>query len=126
MTIMSKDNLPAARLPGRVIYKAVGKDGESKSTNMSVGFGHYSAESGMMEPHRHAEESVFIIASQKGIVRYGGDKDSLLHSLLLAPGMLLHIPEMEWHVFEYEEGGFVDILFIYGQVTDIRPEGWSS
>ena len=93
MTIISKDNLPAVRLPGRVIYKAVGKDGESKSTNMSVGFGHYSAESGIMEPHRHAEESVFIVASQKGIVRYGGEKDSLLHSQPLEPGMLLHIPE---------------------------------
>ena len=26
----------------------------------------------------------------------------------------LHIPEGEWHVFEYEEGGSLEILFIYG------------
>jgi len=26
--------------------------------------------------------------------------------------MTLHIPEKEWHVFEYEEGGSLEILFI--------------
>ncbi|WP_256364494.1 hypothetical protein [Paenibacillus sp. 32O-W] len=36
--------------------------------------------------------------------------------------MILHFPELEWYVFEYDEVGYVDIVFIYGQVTRIRPE----
>jgi len=31
----------------------------------------------------------------------------------LAAGMLLHVPPEEWHVFNYKEGGFVDIVFVY-------------
>lgn len=34
----------------------------------------------------------------------------------------MHFPELEWHVFGYDEGGFLDALCIYGQVTNIRPE----
>ena len=34
----------------------------------------------------------------------------------------LHFPELEWHVFEWDEGGYVDALFIYGQVDNIRPD----
>lgn len=37
-------------------------------------------------------------------------------------GDLMHFPELEWHVFGYDEGGFLDALCIYGQVTNIRPE----
>jgi hypothetical protein len=32
---------------------------------------------------------------------------------MLTRGMVLHIPEGEWHVFRYAEGGSVDILFVY-------------
>ena len=41
------------------------------------------------------------------------------HEVRLA---LMHFPELEWHVFGYEAGGFLDALCIYGQVTNIRPE----
>jgi hypothetical protein len=36
--------------------------------------------------------------------------------------MILHIPPLEWHVFEYDKGGYLDLVFIYGQVDQIRPE----
>jgi hypothetical protein len=36
--------------------------------------------------------------------------------------MILHNPPLEWHVFGYAEGGYADVLFVYGQVDDIRPE----
>ena len=40
----------------------------------------------------------------------------------LQKGDLLHFPPLEWHVFRCREGGYLDALCIYGQVTNIRPE----
>ena len=33
---------------------------------------------------------------------------------MLEKDMTLHFAPGEWHVFEYEEGGSLEILFIYG------------
>jgi mannose-6-phosphate isomerase-like protein (cupin superfamily) len=100
-------------LPGRVIQRAIGKDSFSISQNMTIGFARYYAEAGPMEPHRHAEESIYILDSQDGWVEFGPEKDKLRNKVMLTRGMVLHIPEGEWHVFRYAEGGSVDILFVY-------------
>jgi hypothetical protein len=117
-----RERLPEHHLPGRIIQKAVGKDAFSVSGAMTMGFARYSAESGPMEPHHHAEEVVYIIDAKDGWVRCGTAKDQLGQRIRLEAGMTLHFPELEWHVFEYDEGGHVDIIFIYGQVDNIRPE----
>lgn len=122
MKALARDELKKEHLPGRVIQKAVGKDGASVSKKLTTGFARYSAESGPMEPHHHAEEVVYIIDADRGSVSWGDNPDNLDKQLPLKAGMSLHFPELEWHVFEYEEGGFVDIMFIYGQVENIRPE----
>lgn len=75
-----------------------------------------------MEPHQHAEEVVYIVDAKDGWIRYGAEKDRLGDPVRLEAGMILHNPALEWHVFEYAEGGYVDIIFIYGQVDRIRPE----
>jgi len=33
--------------------------------------------------------------------------------------MTLHFPESEWHVFEFDEGGHVEIIFFYSQSEEI-------
>lgn len=75
-----------------------------------------------MEPHHHAEEIVYILSVVGGWVRYGDSKDELPEKLALESGMTLHISELMWHVFEFSEGGHIDIIFFYGQVDNIRPE----
>ena len=122
MKLLRREELAELPLPGRVIQKAVGKDGASASGKMTMGFARYSAASGPMEPHHHAEEIVFILDARSGWVRFGPARDRLGERLELEPGMTLHFPELEWHVFEYDEGGSVDIIFFYGQVDRIRPE----
>jgi hypothetical protein len=122
MTVNKRTEIKEEHLPGRVIQKAVGKDAAVDSTRMTVGFASYSAEAGVMEPHQHAEETVYILRSEGGRIRWGDDPKRLEESLILQSGMILHFPELEWHVFEYDEGGIVEILFIYGQVDKIRPE----
>ena len=75
-----------------------------------------------MEPHHHAEEVIYVLSSQNGYVRTGSHPDRLGEQVPLESGLTLHFPELEWHVFEFESGGHVDIIFIYGQVDNIRPE----
>jgi hypothetical protein len=122
MRLIVRDEAIEQRLPGRIIQSVVGKTGVQQSRKMTMGFGHYSAASGPMEPHHHAEEIVYIVNAERGYVRWGPAKDNLTQMAALEAGMTLHFPELEWHVFEYEEGGFVDIIFFYGQTDNIRPE----
>nr|WP_122012488.1 hypothetical protein [Maliibacterium massiliense] len=117
------NDLPRNVLPGRAIANAVGRDARVSSEKMTVGYARYSAEAGPMEPHNHAEETLYIIDAQDGYIDFGGTPEHLEHTMKLHAGMILHFPALEWHAFRYDEGGFVDALFIYGQVDNIRPEG---
>lgn len=122
MQIIRRGDIAKVVLPGRALQKVVGKDSASSSGRMTMGFASYSAEYGPMEPHNHAEEICYVISSKEGWLRKGPAKDRLGDKIPLEPGMTLHIPPLEWHVFEYAEGGHVDIIFFYGQVDHIRPE----
>jgi hypothetical protein len=59
---------------GRVLQKAVGGPGEGRatSTRMTVGFARYSAQSGPMEPHHHAEETIYVVDARDRL-RPSGD-----------------------------------------------------
>lgn len=122
MIIIDRDTMKTDLLPGRKLQRAVGKNSCSDSDAMTVGYASYSEESGVMEPHHHAEETVVIIDSKDGYVCWGPDQAHLPQRVKLCKGMILHIPENEWHVFTYDDGGFVDIIFIYGTSGNIRPE----
>lgn len=122
MKVLRRSDLQEERLPGRVLQKAIGRQSASASEKMTVCFARYAAESGPMEPHNHAEETVYIIDAKNGWVRTGPSKDDLPIKVDLFAGTSLHFDELEWHVFEFGEGGFIDALCIYGQVDNIRPE----
>ena len=109
-------------LPGRGVRKAIGKKGMSVSNKMTMGYVRYSEEYGIMEPHNHAEEALYILDVNKGWVRYGASKGKLGEKVYLEKGTILHVPELEWHVFGFDKGGFIEALFFYGQVDNIRPE----
>jgi hypothetical protein len=122
--VLKRPDLDRVRLSGRTLQKAVGGPGEGKvtSTRMTVGFARYSAESGPMEPHHHAEETIYVVDARDGYIRTGMAADRIGDRVQLEAGMILHFPELECHVFEWDEGGYVDALFIYGQVDNIRPD----
>jgi hypothetical protein len=126
MKLIERDDVPKKPLPGRVLQLLVGQEGAvSPSTVMTMGFARYSAESGPMAPHRHAEEIVYILGAQDGWTRYGGtgdEPDELGGPVPLEPGMTLHFPVNEWHVFEFDEGGHVEIIFFYSQ-SDVYSKG---
>ena len=114
MNVIRRGNIEKMQLPGRVIQQAVGKGkAVSPSTEMTMGFAHYSEASGPMEPHSHAEEIVYILGAQDGWILYGDHPDGLDHKIDLAEDVTLHIPAQEWHVFQFEAGGHVDIIFFY-------------
>ncbi len=116
MRCFSRDELGKDLLPGRSIQRAIGNNSFSSSQIMTVGFAHYSAEAGPMEPHQHAEEAIYVTDAKNGWVEYGPQRDRLETKVPLTQGMVLHVPEGEWHVFRYAEGGFVDIVFMYAQI----------
>ena len=122
MKIIEREDLQKKYLPGRMIQKAVGKDAYSQSGKMTMGFALYSEQSGPMDPHHHAEEIVHILNAKDGWVRFGEAPSKLNQTILLKPGMTLHFPALEWHAFEFKLGGHIDIIYIYGQTDNIRPE----
>jgi hypothetical protein len=119
MKLIKREDVPEKLLPGRVLQLLVGQEGSvSPSSVMTMGFARYAAEAGPMAPHRHAEEIVYVLESDRGWTRYGGfgdEPDELGEPMPLEPGMTLHFPENEWHVFEFDEGGQVAIIFFYSQ-----------
>lgn len=109
-------------LPGRGIRRFVGRSSALESESMTVGTARYADEFGPMEPHQHAEETVYILEAERAWVRWGPRRDELTERIDLAPGVVIHTPALEWHVFEWEPGGHLELLFVYGQVDHIRPE----
>lgn len=119
---VNKNEVEIEALPGRGLLRIIGKNSCFDSSVMSVGYALYSEEYGVMEPHNHAEETVIITRVKDGYVSWGEHANNLTHSLKLEAGMVLHIPEKEWHVFTYDQGGYVEIIFIYGNSENLRPE----
>ncbi len=122
MQLIRREMVEGTRTLGRFVQNAVGKDAFAKSGKMTMGFVRLSAEGGVMRPHRHAEELCYVLASDRGTVRYGPAEDRLGEPVLVEPGMILHVGEDDWHVFEYGEVGYLDMLFFYGQVDIVRTD----
>ncbi|WP_295764434.1 hypothetical protein [uncultured Oscillibacter sp.] len=117
MNYVERKGVEEILLPGRFMQKVVGDTGDGyriPSDIMHVGYCRYCGEAGPMEPHMHAEETVQILRADRAWVRYGSSPDHLDHRLALEKDMTLQFAKREWHVFEYEEGGSLEILFIYG------------
>jgi hypothetical protein len=100
----------------------VGRGSALASEKMTVGTALYADEFGPMEPHNHAEETVYVLDADRAWVRWGPDRVDLTERIDLEAGVVIDTPALEWHVFEWEPGGHVELLFIYGQVDNIRPE----
>jgi hypothetical protein len=117
MNLIQRNALPIRPLPGRGIQLVAGKENAASPSNaVTMGFAHYSVDYGPMSPHRHAEEIVFVLDSDRSYVRHGGfgdQPDALGERIALERDMILHFPENEWHVFDYEEGGHLTIAFFY-------------
>lgn len=122
MNYINKNSIAIDALPGRGLVRVIGKNSCFDSDKMMVGYALYSAEYGKMEPHAHAEETVIITKAINGYVSWGDEKNHMKDTIRLLEGMVLHIPENEWHMFHYDEGGTVEIIFIYGQTENCRPE----
>jgi hypothetical protein len=97
----------------------VGNGAALESRKMTVGIANYSASAGRMEPHHHPEETIYILDAENAWVRFGPAPEDLPHRIDLKSGVILHIPDSEWHVFEWSDGGHAEALVIYGQVDEI-------
>lgn len=122
MEYVKKSEIEIDALAGRGLLRVIGKQSHFDSDKMSVGYAIYSQVYGLMEPHAHAEETVIITSVKEGSFSWGKTKDDLYNSIKLEEGMILHIPQDEWHVFNYERDGFIEIIFIYGETSNLRAD----
>jgi hypothetical protein len=122
MRTATRNATPIDPLPGRGLRRFVGRNSSLESEEMTVGTALYVDEFGAMDPHNHAEETVYVLDADRAWVRWGASPEDLPNRIDLEPGMVINTPAWEWHVFEWEPGGHIELLFIYGQVDDIRPE----
>jgi hypothetical protein len=122
MRHVRRSEVPPDPLPGRAIQRIVGRDSRLDSERMTVGTARYADEYGPMAPHHHAEETIVVLEADRAWVRWGPGRDDLTNRVDLEAGLVINTPAWEWHVFEWQPGGHAEILFIYGQVDDIRPE----
>jgi len=126
MQVIKRQQIHATKLPGRMIQTVAGKGAFSPSTKMTMGFAHFSDDSGPTEVHQHAEEICYVLSAKDCWIEAGNTPDRLGNPISIEVGMTLHIPPLEWHVFRWKLGGYLDILFFYGQVDNIRPEEGSN
>ena len=122
MEFIKRQDIIKNKLTGRIIEAVVGKNNIIPSNKMTICFATYSKETGKMEPHNHAEETVVILNCCDGWVKFGSSKEDLSEKIYLEKNMILHFDELEWHVFGYDNDGYIEALCIYGQVDNIRPE----
>ena len=122
MRTIRRADPPIDPLPGRGLRRFVGRDSAIASEEMTVGTARYADEFGPMAPHNHAEETVYVLEADRAWVRWGPSADDLPERIDLEAGVVINTPALEWHVFEWEPGGHIELLFIYGQVDHIRPE----
>ena len=122
MQIVERWAVPRQDLPGRALQKVVGKDAPIASGKMTMGFATYAADYGPMEPHQHAEETVYVVSAEGAWVKTGPSQNAMDAAVPLASGATMHFDEMEWHQFGFAAGGHLDVIFFYGQVDNIRPE----
>jgi hypothetical protein len=122
MRSINRSDVSSDPLEGRTVQRIIGRAASLSSEEMTLGTARYADEFGSMEPHQHAEESVVVLSADRAWVRWGPARDDLPNRIDLAPGLFINTPAWEWHVFEWKPGGHAEILAVYGQVDNIRPE----
>ena len=76
MDFKRRNEIGENRLPGRVVQNGVGRNSAVASEKMTVSYCTYSAESGPMAPHNHAEETVVVLDCKDAYVKYGSGPGS--------------------------------------------------
>ena len=98
----------------RTVYPLIKKDeGVMESENMDVGFARFDKNLGEMEPHVHSEECMYVIDCVHAYARFGESKEKLGERVAIVPGMIMRAAAGEWHAFEFENGGFMDIVWFF-------------
>lgn len=83
--------------------------------DLSFGFARFSPKHGVMKPHHHEREWIYVLDASKAVARYGDTFDGMDSLRALRPGDFLRFEQGECHVFEFEDDeGYLDILWGFG------------
>ncbi len=122
MKQVTKEEAKVKHCRARTIYAVAEEDGVFKSDHMMMGFARFDKTLGDMIPHSHPEEGMYVIDCARAYVRYGASRETLGERHSIAPGMIMWAAEGEWHAFEFDDGGFMDIVFCLPVGSIVRPE----
>jgi mannose-6-phosphate isomerase-like protein (cupin superfamily) len=122
MKMIEKEQAVIKHCKARTIYGMIEDGGVIKSDQMTMGIARFDKNLGPMNPHAHAEEGMYVIDCANAYIRCGSSADTLGERELIKPGMIIFVPEGQWHVFEFEDGGFLDTVFCLPVGSIDRPE----
>ena len=113
MDLLKRDELDSKRMLGRTIARAMG-DNAAVSDEISCGYARFSLADGMMIPHKHEREIIYVIDAKGCSTRFGTEKERMDQSFKLEAGDLLRYHEGEWHIFDMEdEESYLDIFWLF-------------
>lgn len=119
MNFYSKNEAVVQHRKGRTVYAVFEEAGKLCSENLVMGFARFDS---AMDPHQHVEECMYVVDCYQAYARCGESKDTLGERHAIQPGMFMWADQDEWHVFEFEDGGFMDIIFCLPRQSFVRPE----
>ena len=70
---------------------------------MTFGRTMFTRKYGIMEPHCHAEEIIYVLEAKKAHFRYGATEECLDGDVIMESDHVYHIGVGEWHVFEFDD-----------------------
>lgn len=111
MNMITKEQSLVKHFNARTIYAVIEENGVFQSPGLTMGFARFGKEQGVMTPHIHVEEGMYVIDCANAYARWGDTEQTLGERHPVRPGMIMWAAEGEWHVFEFDDGGFLDIVF---------------
>lgn len=125
MECLRRDELTPRDCLGRQIWRVYGADA-ALDDKLSFGFARFSRKRGVMKPHYHEREWIYVLDAKRAVARYGDTFSSMNASRALQAGDFLRFDQDECHVFEFEDDeGYLDILWGFGtpmnHTVEIEP-----
>lgn len=113
MDHLRREDCPVRIMQGRTTSIAIGAEGFAAigTDDAFAGYATFAPKYGVMKPHYHENEIMYIVEAKDAFVRFGDSPDNMVKRYELHAGEIIRARNGEWHIFEFsDETGFLDII----------------